>query len=297
MFAVLNINKPLGLTSHDVVSAIRRIFNLKKVGHAGTLDPMAEGVLPVCLGQSTRLIEYFATDKHYRLNVTLGITTHTLDQEGDETRQTPCPEITPEAVKQAFQSFIGTFEQKIPAHSAKRVDGKKLYKLAHQGINVETPSKTVTVYHIELIELKTDNPDFPVAILDVHCGSGTFMRAIARDIGEALGCGAHLSGLVRTYHGRFALDESITLDALKASDNPSQYLLNPLPYIDLPRIDLETPQQADRIRHGMKIQLPENESSLEVNAFYLLTRTQTEPVAIAQRVEQTLKPVKVFNGL
>ncbi len=306
MFSVLNIHKPLGITSHDVVSAVRRVFNLKKVGHAGTLDPMAEGVLPVCLGQGTRLIEYFATDKRYRLEITLGVSTHTLDREGEEIHRQPCPHITPDDVTNAFQPFIGTFEQEIPAHSAKRVNGKKLYTFAHKGIETEALSKTVTVHQVELIEFRTndrEDKDFPVVVLDVHCGSGTFMRAIARDLGLSLGCGAYLSGLIRTHHGRFSLDHAVPLEVLKTSDTPEQFLLNPIApdsFIELPLIELEAQQQVDQLRHGMKIPLdalPPHASKMRDKDLCLLTYEATQPIAVAQWSEHKLKPVKVFSSL
>jgi tRNA pseudouridine55 synthase len=295
MFAVVNVFKPAGLTSHDVVARLRRVYGLKKVGHLGTLDPLAEGVLPVCLGQATRLIEYFPSDKRYRAEVTFGITTTTLDQAGERLSDTPCPELTPQAVQDALGAFIGTIQQKVPMHSAVHVGGKKLYKYAHQGIEVETPVKTVAIESIELLSFSPG--PYPVATLDIACGSGTYIRALARDLGEALGCGAYLSGLVRTGHGHFTDQDAVPLAELMESDAPQVYLRDPVPYLGWSVLELPEGDTADRLMNGMKIQWSEVASQmsgrLRGNELSFAT-VDGRPLAVVQKVGLMLKPLKVF---
>ncbi len=294
MFGVLNLDKPEGITSHDAVDVVRRIYGLKKVGHLGTLDPLAGGVLPLALGQATRLIEYFPTDKRYRLEVTFGISTDTLDREGDILEARPCPELTEERLREAIALFVGTIEQEIPMHSAKKVGGKKLYELARQGVAVETaPTKTVTFYGIDLLAFQPGI--HPVAVMDARCSSGTFIRALARDLGHALGCGAHLSQLTRTGHGRFTLENAVSLDDLKAADRPESFLLPPLDYIDLPLIPIEDEPIRTQIAHGMKIpfELPDSARHLRDKDLCMLTFDDA-PLAVARWVDKRLKPVKVF---
>lgn len=294
MFAILNINKPQGITSHDVVSRVRRVFGLKRVGHMGTLDPLATGVLPVALGQATRLIEYFPDDKRYTAEFTFGVTTTTLDSEGEILYERPCTELTPKRLLEVAQPYIGTFEQKVPLHSAVHVKGKKLYELARKGItDVELPSRSVTIHEINLLGLDNTETERPLAHLDIRCGSGTYIRSLGRDMGEALGCGAHMSGLIRTRHGLLTLESSVDLDALAESDNPRQYLLNPLDYLAMPLLALESEQDYRLISNGMKLDMAERTARLKPNALYLTTFTD-EPVAVVRYEAKKLRPLKVF---
>ena len=235
MFAALNVYKPKGITSHDVVSRLRRIYGLKKIGHLGTLDPLAEGVLPVCLGQATRLIEYFPDDKRYTAEVTLGRTTTTLDSEGEELSLVDCTglDLSSQRLDEILKRFTGLIMQQVPLYSAVHVGGKKLYELARQGKTADLPTRETTIHELTLLGVSLANPAHPVLTLDIHCSSGTYIRSLARDIGEALGCGAYMSNLVRTRHGCFDIQGSIPLDTLKESQEPQQFLQDPVQFLTM----------------------------------------------------------------
>jgi tRNA pseudouridine55 synthase len=291
MFAVVNVHKPTGMTSHDVVQHLRRAYGLRKVGHLGTLDPMAEGVLPVCVGKATRLIEYFPSSKAYQARITLGVTTTTLDAEGVEVSRQACPHITRELVEAALAPFVGTYLQTVPLHSAVHVGGKKLYKYAQSGTTpVALPEKTVTVNQLTLEEFEPG--EFPVITLTVDCESGYYVRALARDLGQALGVGGHLSGLIRTRHGLFELANSVTLEAV--AQNPAAYAQNPLLYLNMPLLPLSDPSREQDLRQGKKIEPEGEHPRLRGNQFYFVT-CQNQPVAVTQAVSGQLKPIKVIQ--
>ena len=215
---VINVLKPPGMTSHDVVSYIRRQYGQKRVGHAGTLDPAAAGVLPVFLGRSTRLIEYFADDdKSYRAEVTLGMSTDT----GDDTGKVLCSQavIMPEPAKleAVLHSFLGTQNQIPPMYSAIKVDGRKMYELARAGVTVTREPRTITVHDIALIKMREQG-----FLFDVTCSKGTYIRSLCEDIGQKLDCPAVMSFLVRTRVGAFALSDAYTLEEIAAQ--PQQVL-------------------------------------------------------------------------
>ncbi|MDX2084514.1 MAG: tRNA pseudouridine(55) synthase TruB [Candidatus Melainabacteria bacterium] len=308
-FAVLNVAKPKGMTSHDVVARVRRVFGLKRVGHLGTLDPMAEGVLPVCLGRATRLIEYFPTDKRYRAWVTFGKTTHTLDAEGEVLTEQSAAHLTEEAVKAQLAAFTGTFSQQVPLHAAVRVNGKKLYQYAHAGrTDVVAPSREVTIHALSLAQWQeavhspeANGAEWPTAVLEVHCSSGTYIRALARDLGEALGTGAYLSRLVRTAHGAFTLDSAVALDALQQSSSPQNYLQNPLPFLALPVLVLADTTRQQALLNGINLPVTEQDGPLKANQWYLavnqpdVTNPETLLLAVLQHREHRLRPHKVFN--
>ncbi len=215
----LNVHKPRGMTSHDIVAAVRRRLPRKtKVGHAGTLDPFATGVLVLCVGQATRLASYVQSQpKRYAAEVTLGATSTTDDPEG-EIAPTPGAEPVPlDEVRGALEAFVGEIDQVPPAHSAVHVGGRRAYKLAREGERPELPSRRVVVHAIELVRY-----DWPVVELDVRCGSGTYVRALARDIGRELGVGGYCSALARTEVGCFTLDAAVPLDAL----DPERHLIS-----------------------------------------------------------------------
>lgn len=306
MFAALNIYKPKGITSHDVVARLRKIYGLKKIGHLGTLDPLAEGVLPVCLGQATRLIEYFPDDKRYRAEVTLGRTTTTLDSEGEELSLTDCTglDFSPERLAAVLPQFTGTIVQQVPLYSAVHVGGKKLYELARQGKTADLPTRETTIHELTLVSVNLENPAHPILTLDVHCSSGTYIRSLARDIGDTLGCGAYMSALVRTSHGCFGLQQSVGLDTLKESENPQQYLLDPVQFLSMPVLELTNPDEARLLTNGMKVQPTLDTSAdtsaggvavkLKPNALYMAVY-QGRPIGVAQLVSHKLKPVKIFH--
>ncbi len=197
------------MTSHDIVAVLRRAARVRRAGHAGTLDPTASGVLLICLDQATRISQYLmASDKVYRAQIRLGQTTDTDDGEGRMIRQRPVPPGTDEEIIQkALASFVGEISQVPPRYAAIKQDGIPLYKLARQGMGVSPEPRQVVIHAIHL--LKWHSPDLT---LDIHCGPGTYIRALARDLGEHLGCGGHLASLVRLRSGQFSLKEAIELD-------------------------------------------------------------------------------------
>ncbi len=209
---IFNVNKPAGKTSHDIVGRVRRASKGAKVGHAGTLDPMATGVLLVCIGQGVRVSEYLMDhDKKYRARIRLGIATDTEDATGQVIAQKDV-NVSREQVETALKKFVGKQAQYPPAYSAIKRDGVPLYKRARRGEQIETEPRNVEMYSITLVAL-----DLPEVEVDVHCSKGTYIRSLARDVGNALDCGAHLAGLTRTMSGNFSLDDSVTLDELTST--------------------------------------------------------------------------------
>lgn len=209
MDGIFNLNKPLGMTSHDVVARVRRLAHQRRVGHAGTLDPGASGVLPVCLGQATRVVEYLSeSGKRYRATVILGTVTDTYDAEGEVIRSAPV-HVTREELEAALPAFLGPQMQLPPLYSAIKVAGQPLYKLARAGVEVQLQPRPIEIDVLDLIDWQP-----PALTLDVECSKGTYIRSLAYDLGERLGCGAHLGGLVRLRSGPFTLDESLTLEEL-----------------------------------------------------------------------------------
>lgn len=206
----LNLNKPVGLTSHDCVARVRRVLHLKRVGHGGTLDPAATGVLPIALGRATRLLQFLSSGKQYRATIRLGVRTATDDLEGEILTAAPVAELELATVEAALATFQGTIEQIPPSYSAIQVQGKRLYSLARAGEQVKAPARLVEVHHIEVLNWRPG--DFPEIEVAIACSPGTYIRAIARDLGEQLQTGATLAALVRTASGGFSLDTSLTLD-------------------------------------------------------------------------------------
>ncbi len=222
---IFNINKPAGMSSHAVVSIVRRASKISRVGHAGTLDPMATGVLLVCIGQAVRVSEYLIDhDKKYRARVRLGIETDTYDATGKVVAQHDVS-VTQEQILSALGSFVGKLSQMPPAFSAIKKDGVPLYKLARRGVEVETTPRQVEIYSIDLREASLPDVEF-----DVHCSKGTYIRSLAHDLGKKLGCGAHLTALTRVASGQFSLDDSVALDELcnAFANGYAEKYLNPL---------------------------------------------------------------------
>lgn len=214
MDGVLNLNKPIGPTSHDVVAIVRRVFGQKRVGHIGTLDPMAEGVLVVCLGRATRLVQYMVgCDKEYRAVMALGSTTETQDATGKVTGQKDASGVTRESLLEAMGAFVGEIDQVPPMVSAIKRQGTPLYKLARQGREVERQPRRVTIQSLHLIDFRP-GPNAEAEIV-VTCSSGTYIRTLCADIGDRLGCGGHMKSLIRTRVGRFSIEDSVPLDVLR----------------------------------------------------------------------------------
>lgn len=242
-FGFLNIYKPVGMTSHDVVAILRRLTKIKQIGHTGTLDPFAEGVLPVCIGKATRLIEFLADDKEYLATVQFGSATTTYDIEGEKT-STSDRKISAEDID--LTPFEGEIEQFPPIYSAIKVNGKKLYEYAREGKEVEIKPRKV---EIEKIELKNFDEDLQQAQILIKCSKGTYIRSIAHDLGQNIGTGAHLVKLVRTQAGKFKVENSVQLDGIDVSAN----LINPLEMLDLPQIEMNR-EQLEKVCHGMPIE-------------------------------------------
>ena len=210
MDGVLVVRKEKGFTSHDVVAKLRGILHMKKIGHTGTLDPEAEGVLPVVLGKATRLVDMLTEkEKTYETVLRLGIETDTQDMTGQVLKELPV-QISEEKLKETVESFLGEQQQIPPMYSALKVNGKKLYELAREGKTVERKARPVTFYKIQIMEM-----DFPLIKLEVTCSKGTYIRTLCHDIGQKLGCGGCMEELLRTRSGQFTLEDSLTLDEIQ----------------------------------------------------------------------------------
>ena len=257
---VLVVDKPVGLTSHDVVQIIRKGTNIRRAGHTGTLDPRASGVLVVLLGPAVRLSEYVsASDKRYQAVVRLGQSTDTYDAEGRITGGSSPVNITEDQFENELKSFIGEIEQVPPPYSAIKVKGKKAYDMARDGEEFDLAPRTIHVYNLDLLEWAP-----PEAVIDVYCSSGTYVRSLAHDLGEKLGCGAHLVGLRRTKSGRFTLRDAVPLRKLRESfdtGNWYQYLIPAAEALsDWPAMELSN-EQVEAVRHGIRIPSPALQSS------------------------------------
>lgn len=244
---ILNIDKPGGMTSHDVVNRVRRVAGLRRVGHAGTLDPLATGVLLLCLGRAARLVEYLVGQpKTYETAVRLGQRTNTYDAEGVVLEERPCT-FTSDDLNHALSHFRGTIQQTPPLYSAIKKDGQPLYKLARQGIEVEVEPRQVTIDELEVTAVT-----LPILTLRITCSSGTYIRSLAHDLGEMLGCGGHVAELRRTAVGTFSTDTAVPLDHLTA-DNLHTYLLPAETAVaHLPRINVNA-QAAERLFQGQLV--------------------------------------------
>jgi tRNA pseudouridine55 synthase len=238
-----------------VVARLRRASGVRRIGHAGTLDPLAQGVLLVAIGRATRLIEYLAeADKAYLADVTFGVETATYDAEGEIVFERDVSHLTQEAVEAALPAFRGRITQRPPAYSAISVGGQRLYDLARQGKEVDVPLREVEITRLELREWRP-----PVAQVHVECSKGTYIRSIAHDLGEALGTGGHLSRLVRTRVGRFGLENVVPLEELEArlrEDRWAEVAVSPETAVEhLPPVDLDT-ASAGRLMHGIAVPVP-----------------------------------------
>ncbi len=247
MNGIINVLKPPGMTSHDVVSFIRRTYGIKKVGHAGTLDPAAAGVLPVALGQATRLLEYMTDcDKSYRTELTLGYETNTGDDTGEILFSKPFTTPNSETLEEILDSFIGTSSQIPPMYSAIKIDGKKMYDLARAGLHVELKPRTVTIHSIKLIHQTATS-----ILFDVSCSKGTYIRSLCADIGKLLGGPVVMSFLVRTRVGLFILEDSYTLEEI-AEKKESILLPSETAIKHFPKVIL-TAQDAVFFQNGQKV--------------------------------------------
>lgn len=247
---VLLLDKPAGMTSNSALQKVRRLFNAAKAGHTGTLDPMATGLLPLCFGEATKFAaELLTADKRYAATVRLGVRTDTADAGGRILETLPVT-VTREQVAAVLARFRGNILQVPPMHSALKRDGRPLYEYARQGIELERTPRAVTIYSLDLRSFDGDRIDFEVA-----CSKGTYVRTLAQDIGEALGCGGHLTALRRTRIGNLRLKEAYTLEALGAmTPQAREALLQPVDALltTLPRIDLDA-DATQRFAHGQTV--------------------------------------------
>lgn len=303
---VLVIDKPVGLTSHDVVQIVRRGTGIRRAGHTGTLDPRASGVLVVLIGPAVRLSEFVsAADKRYQATLRLGTSTDTFDAEGRITRSAPVDDVTEEQFEEIIQGYIGEIEQTPPQFSAAKVKGRKAYEEAREGEEVELKSRKIHVYNLEILEWAP-----PEAVLDVYCSSGTYVRSLANDLGDDLGTGAYLIGLRRTKSGRFTLRDAVPLRQLQDAFLTGEWYRYLIPAAealgDWPGIELES-EQVELVRHGHRIPAGDNVEELidPANHPYIeeeqvgLIRAITEQgdlVAILQyeEDENEWQPKKVF---
>ncbi|CAN5570593.1 tRNA pseudouridine(55) synthase TruB [soil metagenome] len=288
MNGVLPVDKPEGPTSHDVVAIARRALRTRRIGHTGTLDPFASGLLLLCIGPTTRLAEYLtALPKSYRATLRLGEATDTDDLKGEILQRTEAwRDLTEAEVRSALAQQCGTIEQLPPLYSAKKVEGERMYAAARRGERPERTPVQVTVHRIELLAFRPPEVEFEVA-----CSSGTYIRAIARDVGEALAVGAHLRTLQRTRIGEHRLESALPLESLEDAERVRRALLTPLEALrHLPRVTVEE-GSLGVVRHGGAIPAPEG---LADGASVTLASAAGELLAIAEAQRGSLQPRKVF---
>lgn len=254
MNGILNINKPPGVTSYQVVAKIKRLSGERKVGHAGTLDPTAVGVLPVCLGKATRIIEYFLdTRKTYLAEIEFGVTTDSYDSSGQVTSHRNTSAISQSQVAEALDTFSGLIWQEPPMFSALKHHGTPLYRLARAGITIERPKRQIRIYRIEL---KSFEP--PIATVEVECGRGTYIRTLAHDLGESLGCGGNIKSLARLQYGPFQIGDAVTIPTLEdafRSGNSAEYLY-PIEFVlsNLPAVTVSI-EMTSLLKHGQHLDI------------------------------------------
>jgi tRNA pseudouridine55 synthase len=290
----LVVDKPVGMTSHDVVQAIRNGTGLRRAGHTGTLDPRASGVLVILVGPAVRLSEYVsASDKRYQAIIRLGGSTDTFDAEGMVTPTKDPVTVTEAQFETALQTFVGEIEQTPPPYSAVKVQGRKAYEMAREGEEVELAPRKITVHHLEVLEWAP-----PEVVIDVHCSSGTYVRSLANDLGVMLGCGAYLVGLRRTKSGRFSLRDSVPLRKLQeafTAGNWYQYLIPAAEALgDWTAVEL-SPDEVEGVRHGHRVKVVGEPTETKVRG----VSTQGELVALMEIVinedgSREWQPKKVF---
>ena len=284
--SVVNLFKPTGPTSFDMVWSVRKALGVKKAGHIGTLDPMAEGVLPICLNRSTRIIQFLSPlQKTYRATLELGSSTDTQDATGQKISFGDSSLVTDSKVKQALQAFVGQQDQIPPMYSAKKKNGIPLYKLARNGINIPREPVKITVYSIDFIKKEGAQVFF-----EVRCSAGTYIRTLSHDIGEKLGCCAHMVSLTRTQVGLFDLERTLTLEELKAANEdgslceklfPLEEALNFLPTIRVKEEYLES------ISHGValsKCSLDDLPDQLKMGHYFRVLGNNDKILAVVEAV-------------
>ncbi|MBN2795881.1 MAG: tRNA pseudouridine(55) synthase TruB [Clostridia bacterium] len=291
MNGVLNIYKDQNMTSHDVVAIVRRVLKTKKVGHTGTLDPMATGVLPICIGQATKIVDFLQADKKtYIAELTLGVTTDTEDAWG-EVLETKEVHVTDDEISKAILSFVGEIEQVPPMYSALKVKGKKLYELAREGKVIERQARIRHIYQIEILSIADNKVKF-----EVVCSKGTYIRTLCKDIGEVLGVGGHMSSLDRSATGNFHKEQSISIEDLKAESFDQSAHLIPIDLALTFDKKIEISDKAkELVMNGVKIDLAHYFKSELKAEDYVMVYNQQEFFALAQFNHDRLQVVKRFD--
>lgn len=258
MLGFINLNKSAGWTSHDCVAKVRRLLKMKKVGHGGTLDPAATGVLPIAVGKATRLLQFLPENKAYRAKILLGKQTTTDDLEGEVIKTKSGLNVSLEDIQPLLSQFIGSIEQIPPAYSAIKRDGKKLYELARAGKEFEVPIRTVEVSSIKILNFSSG--EFPELEVAIACGGGTYIRAIARDLGEKLGVGGTLANLIRTQSCGMQLSDSISLEELQSQIEPESFsLISPDRALEHLQVVILENEEAKRWCQGQRIEMTAEE--------------------------------------
>lgn len=294
MAGVLALDKPGGWTSHDVVARVRRLTGVRQVGHAGTLDPMATGVLVVCVGQATRLAQYLASQpKVYVAQITLGTATDTYDAMGQPTAQRPVPALSQQELDLALEAFRGEIMQVPPAFSALKQDGEALYRRARRGEIVAPPPRPVTVYGLEVLAF-----DGTLVEARISCSAGTYVRSIAHDLGQALECGAHLSALRRTAVGRFTVEEAVSLEALAEAAEAGRWqrMLWP-PAAAVAHLPAFTVSAAEAARLGHGQDVPGQVPALSGPACALDEAGRLVAIVQYDQERAAWRPLKVFQAV
>lgn len=259
---ILLLDKPIGISSNAALQKVKRLFNAQKAGHTGSLDPLATGVLPICLGEATKITSYLLdSDKKYQGTVKLGVRTNTADAEGDVLETRPVPVLSESTIEMALDSFRGEISQTPPMHSALKLNGKPLYELARQGIEVERKPRNISIFELKKLAFEQDELE-----IAVHCSKGTYIRTLAEDLGETLECGAHLQHLRRTAAGPFDINQTITLEKLievasQGADALDELLL-PMhsALLNWPEINLSA-NSAYYVRQGQPVLVPKAPSN------------------------------------
>ena len=282
MFGFLNVYKPAGMTSHDVVAVMRRLTKIKQIGHTGTLDPFAEGVLPICIGKATKLIEYLDDDKAYVGTVQLGKSTTTYDTEG-EIVNIDDRKVSLMDIESILPLYRGNILQTPPIYSAIKVNGKKLYDYARNGEQVEINPRSVTINQLRILNFNIETNELE---LFIECSKGTYIRSLANDIGESLGTHGFLSKLVRVKAGNFAVKDSIQLNSLKTADDVMKNLINPVKYLNYPRYEVNEIEYK-KVLYGNAIET-------NLNDGIVIITSSEKIIAVASVKNCILKPQKVF---
>lgn len=290
MNGLLVLDKPSGLTSHDVVSIVRRVTGEKSIGHLGTLDPMATGVLPLLLGKYTRLAQFFGqAEKYYAGNIRFGLATDTFDAEGAAVGEAKALELSLDELRTLASRFDGEMDQMPPIYSAKKINGVAAHKLARAGADVPVKAARITIHDFALTSLEAQTAGFTM-----HVSAGGYVRSVAHELGQLAGCGAHLAALRRTRAGAFGLEQAITVEELKKLTVPEIEAKLPHPRTLIPSMPSVTvdEQTAGKLRNGMQVNLPEFSQAPLVKVFM----SPTEMLGVARRIAGTLMQPIVVMG-